>query len=232
MPLGTIINSGAVIVGSFIGFLAGKELPERIRSIVFQAIGIATLIIGFKMSIETQNILILIFSLLAGGIVGEILSLERGLGNLTNKFKIKSGPEAENFTEGFLTAFLIFCMGSMTIVGSLDEGLRGDHSVLFTKSILDGFTSIALASTYGIGVMFSVIPLFLYQGSITLLAVYTKDFFTPVIVSQLTAVGGTMIIGIGINLLRLAKIRVINLLPSLFFAVGFTLLEGLLTRVF
>jgi len=225
MLLGTLVNMGSVIAGSLIGVLIGKELLENIKSVVFQAIGIATLILGFKMAIETRNILILIFSLLVGGITGELLSIENGLENLTDKLKKKAGFNSEGFTEGLITAFLIFCMGSMTIVGSLDEGLRGDHSILFTKSILDGFTSIALASTYGIGVLFSIIPLFLYQGSITLLAVYTKEFFTPDIVSQLTAVGGAMIIGIGINLLRLTKIRVINLLPSLFFAVGFTLLE-------
>ena len=227
MLLGTIVNVGAVIAGSLIGVLIGKELPDRIRSIVFQAIGIATLIIGFKMAIETRNILVLIFSLLVGGIAGEFISLEKGLEKLTNKLKLKAGFSSEKFTEGLLTAFLIFCMGSMTIVGSLDEGLRGDHSVLFTKSILDGFTSIALASTYGIGVLFSIIPLFLYQGSITILAVYTRDFFTPEIVSQLTAVGGAMIIGIGINLLGLARVRVLNLIPSLFFAVGFTLIENI-----
>jgi len=227
MLLGTIVNVGAVIAGSLIGVLMGKELPVRIRSIVFQAIGIATLIIGFKMAIETRNILVLIFSLLVGGIAGEFISLEKGLEKLTNKLKLKAGFSSEKFTEGLLTAFLIFCMGSMTIVGSLDEGLRGDHSVLFTKSILDGFTSIALASTYGIGVLFSIIPLFLYQSSITIFAVYTRDFFTPEIVSQLTAVGGAMIIGIGINLLGLARVRVLNLIPSLFFAVGFTLIENI-----
>lgn len=225
MPIGTFVNAGTVIIGSLIGILLRKHFPLKIKQIVFQAIGLSTLVIGIKMSLEVRNILILIFSMLLGGITGEFLGLDRGLERLTDRIKKKFKSSGEHFGEGLVTAFLIFCVGSMTIVGALDEGLRADHTVLLTKSVLDGFTSIALASTYGAGVLFSFLPLLVFQGGITLLAFISKDFFTPVMISQMTAVGGAMILGLGINLLEIKKIRIINLLPALVYVV-------ILTRIF
>lgn len=225
MPIGTFVNAGTVIIGSLIGILLRKHFPLKIKQIVFQAIGLSTLVIGIKMSLEVRNILILIFSMLLGGITGEFLGLDKGLERLTDRIKKKFKSSGEHFGEGLVTAFLIFCVGSMTIVGALDEGLRADHTVLLTKSVLDGFTSIALASTYGAGVLFSFLPLLVFQGGITLLAFISKDFFTPVMISQMTAVGGAMILGLGINLLEIKKIRIINLLPALVYVV-------ILTRIF
>jgi len=211
MPLGTIVNAAAVIAGSTIGTLLGKRLPGRIRRIVFQALGLATLVIGMRMAFETKGVLVLIFSLILGGITGELLRLTERAEGLAGRLK----RSAEGFGEGLVTAFVIFCVGSMTIVGAIDEGLRGDHTILLTKSVLDGFTSIALASTYGFGVGFAAVPLFLLQAGITLLASMSRRFFTPLLVSGLTSVGGAMIIGIGINLLEIKRIRVINLMPAL-----------------
>lgn len=223
MPLGTIVNTITVMVGSTIGTLLSTRFPEKIKRIVFQAIGLGTLVIGMKMAFEVQNILVLIFSLLLGGIAGELLKLNDRLEKMADILKSKLKTSSGNFSEGLVTAFLIFCMGSMTIVGAIDEGLRGNHSILLTKSVLDGFTSVALASTYGFGVFFSSIPLFIFQAGITLLALLSQKFFTPLMISQLTAVGGAMILGIGINLLDIKKIKIINLLPALIFVVIFTL---------
>ncbi|UCB46676.1 MAG: DUF554 domain-containing protein [Spirochaetota bacterium] len=222
MPLGTIVNAVAVMVGSTIGTLIGKRFPERIRKIVFQAIGLSTLVIGMRMAFEVQSILVLIFSLLLGGVTGEFIKLHDRVNKAADGLKSKFKNSQAHFSEGLVTAFLIFCIGSMTIVGAIDEGLRGDHTILFTKSVLDGFTSLALASTYGFGVFFSAIPLFLFQAGITLLANLSQDFFSTLMIAQLTAVGGAMIIGIGINLLDIKQIRIINLLPALIWVVLFT----------
>jgi len=223
MPLGTIVNTISVMVGSLIGLTLKNRFSQNIKSIVFQAIGLCTLVIGVQMALEVKNILILIFSILIGGIIGELIKLEDRFNNAAKRLESKQKVSDGRFSEGLITAFLIFCMGSMTIVGALDEGLRGNHSILLTKSVLDGFTSLALASTYGIGVFFSAIPLFIFQGGITLLAVLSKEFFTGLLISQLTSVGGTMVIGLGINLLDIKRIKVLNLLPALVIVVILTL---------
>ena len=222
MPLGTIVNAGAVIVGSVIGTILGERLPERIRSMVFQALGLATLVIGMRMAFETRGILVFIFSLILGGVSGELLKLQERVESAADLLRGRIGRSSGGFSEGLVTAFIIFCVGSMTIVGAIDEGLRGNHTILLAKSVLDGFTSIALASTYGFGVGFSAIPLFLFQAGITLLASLSEKFFTRLIISQLTGVGGAMIIGIGINLLGIKRIKVINLLFALIWVVILT----------
>jgi len=215
MPLGTIVNAAAVVVGSLAGTLLGKRLPERIRRMVFQSLGLATLVIGTRMAFETKGVLVFIFSLILGGVTGELLRLTERVEGLAGRLKGRLKRSEDGFAEGFVTAFIIFCIGSMTVVGAIDEGLRGDHTILLAKSVLDGFTSIALASTYGFGVGVAALPLFLFQAGITLFASVSQRFFTPLLISQLTGVGGAMIIGIGINLLEIKRIRVINLMPAL-----------------
>jgi uncharacterized membrane protein YqgA involved in biofilm formation len=215
MPLGTIVNAAAVVAGSVIGTLLGKRLPERIRHMVFAALGLATLVIGMRMAFEAKSVLIFRFSLILGGITGELLRLTERMEGLADRLQGRLKKGGEGFGEGLVTAFIIFCIGAMTIVGAMDEGLRGDHTVLLAKSVLDGFTSIALASTYGFGVGFSAAPLFLFQAGITLFARLSQRFFTPILVSGLTGIGGAMIIGIGINLLEIKRIRVVNLMPAL-----------------
>lgn len=226
MPIGTIVNTVAVILGSLLGMLLHKNLPSRLKDIVFQGIGLSTLVIGIQMALKVENLLVLIFSVLIGGLIGEAINLERYLEKFSDFLKSKTRSKNEHFSEGLITAFLIYCVGSMTFIGTLNEGLRGDHSLLFTKSLLDGFTSIALASMYGAGVLFSAVPLFLFQTSLTLLAVQFQAFFTPLLVNQLTATGGVLILGIGLNLLEIKKIKVTNLLPALVMIVILTLLFG------
>ncbi len=219
MPFGTIVNAGAVVIGSLLGIILKKSISNRLRSILFQALGLFTLVLGGKMAFRVHSFLILVFSMLIGGLIGEAFNLEERVGRAADF--LKPGPKSDDrrFAEGLVSAFLIFCMGSMTIIGAIDEGIRQDHSLLLTKSVMDGFTSAALASTYGWGVLFSFIPLFLFQGGITLAASLSGHFFSTVMIDQLTAVGGTMIVGIGINLLEIAKIRVLNLLPALVIVV-------------
>lgn len=218
-PLGTLVNIAAVIIGGTIGIFFHRRMTDSMRTIVFQGLGLCTLVIGMDMALKTTNPLLLIFSVVLGGITGTLLALEDRFDKAAMFVKKKVKSESVHFTEGMITAFLIFCVGPLTIMGAFDEGIRNDPTLLFTKSMLDGFASIALASTYGIGVLFSVLPLFLYQYGLTLFAVVLEQFFSDAIISQLTAVGGVLILGIGVNLLDLTRIKISNLLPALVYII-------------
>jgi uncharacterized protein len=230
IPWGTIANAAAIIAGSSVGLLLRRGLPERIRGIVFQAIGLTTLVLGMQMALKVDSaphMLQLVFAMLLGGITGEALNLEARLERASEWLKHRVGLKGEaRFTEGLVTAFLIYCIGAMTFVGALNEGMSGDRSLLLIKSVLDGFMSIALASTFGAGVAFSVVPLLIFQFAVTLLGASLGGVFTETAITQLSAVGGVLIIGIGVNLLGLAKLRLTNLLPALVYSVAFTLLLG------
>jgi hypothetical protein len=206
--------------------LIRKRLPERIKGIIFQAVGLATLVLAMQMSLQKGgDFLILIFSLILGGILGELLKLDVRLDAFGDALKSRIKIKNDRFTEGLVTAFLIFCVGSMTFVGALNEGLSGDRTLIFSKSILDGFTSIVLASVYGVGVLFSALPLFIVQAGLTLLASQFQMLFPDALIVQLTAVGGVLILGIGLGLLEIKQIKTVNMLPSL-------LVVTLLTFVF
>lgn len=219
LPVGTIVNVLAVLVGGAAGLLAGNRLPERLRLVVFQGLGLCTLAIGVTMILKMHNPLVVIFSVVMGAVAGELLGLERRFEALSERLKARLKSDNELFTDGLVTAFLIFCVGSMTILGAFDEGLRGDPTLLFTKSMLDGFAAIALAATYGLGVLFSVVPLFLYQYGLTLFAGLLQHLFTEAMIAQLTATGGVLILGIGLNLLNIKRIPLTNFLPALVFSV-------------
>ena len=188
------------------------------------ALGLATLLIGAKMAFKTENILIVIGSLAIGGILGEILRIEDGLERLGQFIKSKLKSQSGNFVLGFVTSSLVFCVGPMTIVGSIKDGISGDASILYAKSILDGFASIAFASTLGIGVIFSALTVLIFQGSLTLLGAQLSFLMEPQILNELSATGGLIIVGIGFNLLGIKKIRVGNFLPALVISVIFALL--------
>ena len=222
MPLGTMVNAGAVVIGSLSGIILKKNISSRMRGIFFQALGLFTLVLGVKMAFSIHSFLILVFSLIIGGLIGEGVRLEERVERAVDFIRPEQKDEKGQFAEGLVSAFLIFCMGSMTIIGAIDEGIRQDHSLLLTKSVMDGFTSIALASTYGWGVLFSFIPLSIFQGGITLAASLSGEFFSTVMIDQLTAVGGTIIVGLAINLLEIKKIRVLNFLPALVIVVILT----------
>ncbi|MEW5746361.1 MAG: DUF554 domain-containing protein [Nitrospirota bacterium] len=224
MPIGTIVNAIAVLIGSAIGLVLHDRLPAQVKAIVFQGLGLSTIVIGVKMALNFESLIPLVFSVLIGGISGECIRLEERLEAAGAFCKSRVRSNNPRFSEGMITAFIIFCVGSMTIVGTIDEGLRGNPSLLYTKSILDGFASIALASTYGIGVLFSVVPLVIFQGGLTLLASQAQHLFTPSVINQLTAVGGVLLVGLAFNLLEIRKINVTNMLPALPAVVILTLL--------
>ena len=224
MPLGTFMNIIAVIIGSVIGLLLGSRFPEKIKTIAFQSLGLISLLIGMQMALKVENPLTLIFAVLIGAIIGEWINLEKIFDNAGEFLKRKVKSKNDKFTEGLVTAFLIFCVGSMTIVGSINEGVNGDRTLLLTKSILDGFTSIALASTMGIGVLFSIIPMLILQGGLTIFAGMFQSFFTPTLINQLTATGGILILGIALNILEIKKIKVVNMLPALLMIILLTLI--------
>jgi len=213
--IGTLVNTAAVIIGGTIGLLLKKNMPERVTSIYFQAIGLFTTAIGISMVVKMDHILIVVGSLAIGSLLGEWLNLERGVERFSEYMIRRFRIGSEKFSEGLITAFLMYCIGAMTIVGAINEGTGGSSEVLFTKSMMDGFASIILASAFGFGVIVSAVPLFIFQGGITLLAMYAGSFFTPVIIQGLTSVGGILLIGLGINILEIKKLRIMNMLPSL-----------------
>jgi len=223
MPLGAIVNALAVIAGSTVGMLVRRSLPERFRAIIFQALGLATLVLGSRMALEDSgDMLVVIFSLVLGGILGEVVKLDDRFDAFGEALKARIKVKNERFTEGLVTAFLIFCVGSMTFVGALNEGLTGDRTLIYSKSILDGFASIVLASAYGVGVLFSALPLFVVQAGLTLLAAQFQTLFPDVLIVQLTVVGGALLLGIGLSLLEIKKVKTVNLLPSLLVITALT----------
>jgi len=192
-----------------------------VETIIFQAIGLGTMVLGIQMALKVPegHLLVFIFSLILGGIIGELLHVADALEAFGESLKGLVQSSDSRFTEGLITAFLLYCIGSMTIVGAIDEGLRGQRELLMIKSTLDGISSIAFAATYGIGVLFSIVPMLILQGGITLLARQMQRFFTPIIIGQLSAVGGALIIAISIRLLKLGEVNIENLLPALLLAV-------------
>jgi len=217
---GTIVNVLAIFLGCSVGLILKSKFPEKIEKIIMQVLGLASLLIGMQMAIKADNILLVIFSLVIGGVIGEIIDIEAGLERFGERIKrkFKSNNNSERFVEGFLIASLLYCVGSMTIMGAIKEGLSGNPDILYAKSLLDGVTSIAFTAAMGTGVLFSAIPVFLYQGGITLLARAIKDFLSPEIINEMTAVGGILIWGIGFGLLGIKKIKVGNLLPAILVA--------------
>ncbi len=214
-PLGSVINALAILVGGSVGLLLHGRLPEKMRLVVFQGLGLCVLVIGMQMALQGRNALLVVLSILIGGILGEAMGLEDRFAGLANSLKGLVRSSNTRFVDGMVNASLIYCIGAMAILGSFDEGIRGDHSILFTKALLDGFASVALASTYGSGVLFSALPVLAYQGLLTVFAGSFQGFFSEHLIAQLTATGGTLILGIGINLLGLTVIRLSSLLPSL-----------------
>ena len=227
--VGTIINAGAVIVGSGIGLLLKKGLPEKYSTIFFQAIGLFTLILGIQMSLKLTEPLLVVLSLIVGSLTGELCKLEDRMTLLSEKLKKKFKRGNERFTEGFITAFLLFCMGSLAILGPVEEGLSGNLSdLLKTKSLIDGFSAILLASALGIGVMFSAIPIFLYQGGITILVMLIGKNIPEHYINEITVIGGVLLIGLALDLLNIKKLRIINMLPSLIYICLFLWISSLI----
>lgn len=217
--LGTIVNAILIIIGSLVG-RALANIPESMKTTVMKGIGLTVAVLGIQMGMKSSSFLYVIISIVLGAVMGELFHLEEKLNNLGVWIESKvGGKEKGNIAQGFVTATLIFAIGAMAVVGALDSGIRGDHQVLYTKRIIDGFTAIMLTSTLGLGVIFSSIPVFLYEGVIALFANQINQFvpkeLMDLLILELTATGGIMILAIGLNILEITKIKVANLLPSL-----------------
>jgi len=213
--IGTIINVVTVVAGSAMGLALNKKLPDRFIKMFFQVVGLFTFFLGISMALKTTHELHLIMALVIGALIGEALNLQRQTEKLSDFLKSKLKIKNDKFTDGMLTAFLLYCMGSLTILGAIEEGMGGSSHLLLIKSLMDGVSSIALASGLGIGVMFSSVPLLIYQGGITLLASAFGKFFPAIYISELSAVGGILLIGLALNILEIKKIKVMNMLPAL-----------------
>jgi uncharacterized membrane protein YqgA involved in biofilm formation len=220
--IGFLVNTGAVLTGSALGLLAGGKLQEKYKNIVLTSLGLATILIGLKMAIKTEEILIVVGSLVSGGLIGQWLEIEEKLEKFGEYLKKRVGNTGKNFVLGFVTASLLFCVGPMTIVGSFEDGLYGRGELIFIKSLMDGFAAMALSAALGAGVIFSALVVFTYQGALTFLARYFQTILNDAVVTEMSATGGVMMLGIAINLLGLSKIKVGNLLPALLIAALIT----------
>jgi len=218
--LGNYVNTLAIIIGSLLGLLVRRGLKEEYKTTIMQGIGLAVIFIGATTAIgglldpESESILFII-SLVIGGLIGEFLGLEKGLNRFGDFLQNKVGSEQNNIAQGFVTASLLYCVGTMAIIGSLESGLSGNHDMLFAKSILDGITAVILTSTIGIGVIFSAGAVFIYQGTIILLASTLEPLLTAHVIREITIIGGILILGIGLNILEIKKINTVNLLPAI-----------------
>ncbi len=218
-PIGPSVNALAIIVGATIGMLVGSRLPERIRTVVFQCIGLCILILGIKMAIPTNEPVAMIFALVIGTVIGEALELEARFFRFADIIKAKINSKNPLFSEGFVNASVLYCVGAMAIIGSFDESLRNNTDIAFSKSVLDGLTSVALASAFGFGVLLSSVSVFLYQASLVLGASFLQPYISPELLTEITAVGGIMVIGIGLNLLNVTQLKMTNFLPSIVMSI-------------
>ncbi len=222
---GTLVNVAAVAAGCLVGRWAGQLLSERMRNTMMAGLGLAVLLIGLQLALQSQQLMIVIGSIIIGGLVGELLNIEgrlEGFGQHLQRRFSGSGKIAE----GFVIASLLYCVGAMAIMGALQDGLGGEPTILYAKAALDGVASIALTSTLGIGVIFSILPLLLYQGAITLAAGLATTILTDPVITEMNAVGGLLIIAISLDLMGIKRLPVGNLLPGVFLAIGFMWVFG------
>lgn len=213
--IGTFLNTLTVIIGSIIGILIKKGIPEKYKLIFFQIIGCVTICLGITMIYNMENIIYIIISLMLGALIGTLLNIENQFYKLSNFLKRTFKIGSDKFNEGLITAFILFCIGPMTFLGTLQAGTMNNNDLLYTKSLLDGISSIILASVFGSGILFSAIPLFLFQSALTLLSIQLNNFLSPQIINGLNATGGVLLLMLGINILEIKKIAIANLLPSL-----------------
>lgn len=224
--LGTIVNSISVIVGCLVGLLVKDRLTEKIGTTIMNGLALCTLYIGISGALNGGDTLIMIISVAIGALIGEIIDIDKWLNKLGYYLESKFKSNKENdisIAEGFITSSLLFCVGAMAIVGSLESGLKGNHNTLFTKSVLDGISSIIFTSSLGIGVIFSSFSVFVYQGVITLAAEFLSGVLSTTVITNMSAVGGLLIIGLGLNMLGITKIKIANLLPAIFLPILFQL---------
>lgn len=231
--LGTLINAATVLTGGTIGLLIHNHLPRKLINVVFQGIGLVTLGIGISMSLESKDLILIVVSVVLGALIGEWIDIDKYLRRFSDKIQARAKftkspptesddstpapttPGGSRFTEAFITASMLYCVGSMAILGPIEDGMGLDPKILITKSIMDGIAAIALASSLGAGVLFSIFPVLIYQGTITLLASSFAQLMTPSMIANMTGVGGILLLGLALNILNIKEINVTNMLPSL-----------------
>lgn len=216
--IGTLINCAAIILGSALGLLLRRGMKDSVAKTVMQGIGLSVILIGVMGAIQTGNTLLVILSLVIGGIAGALIDIDAKMNQLGAwaQRKLTRGDDENNtFAKGFVTASLVYCVGAMAVVGALDSGIRGDHSTLIAKAALDGISAIVFSSTLGIGVMLSAVPVLIYQGAIAILGNAIAPLLSDAVVTEMSAVGGLLIMAIGINMLLEKDIKVANLLPAI-----------------
>ena len=219
--LGTIVNALAVIAGAFVGMLLKKGIPERISDVIMKGVALCVLYIGISSALSGTNALITIISIVIGALIGSLLDIDRrlnSLGELAER-KLSKGDGKTSIAEGFVSASLLFCVGSMAIVGSIQSGLTGNHEMIYTKSMLDGISAIIFASTLGVGVFLSAAAVFVYQGIIVLCAQWVQPFLSDYVVAEMTCVGGLLIIALALNMLGVTKLKTANYLPAVFIPI-------------
>ncbi|MHC1681736.1 MAG: DUF554 domain-containing protein [Clostridiaceae bacterium] len=228
--IGTIINSITIALGCTIGLLLKGKITEKISTTIMNGLALCIIYIGISGSLKGTDTILILVSIAVGALLGEIIDIDNWLNRLGNfiEKKVKNKDSEISISEGFVSASLIFCVGAMAIVGSLESGLKGDHTTLYAKSILDGVTSIIFSSTLGIGVMLSAVSVFIYQGSITLGANLISGFLSDALITNMSAIGSLLIIAIGLNMLKLTKIKVANLLPAIFVYMIIATVKGYL----
>ncbi|MGM9973726.1 MAG: DUF554 domain-containing protein [Clostridiaceae bacterium] len=219
---GTIVNFAAIFIAGLLGLVVKGGIPDKINKTIMNAVALAVIIIGISGSTKGENTLLMVISLAIGALLGEIIDIDNLLDqfakNIEKRFN-KLGNS--NFAQGFIASTLLFCVGSMAIVGSLNSGLSGDHELLYTKSILDGVSSFVFSSTLGIGVVFSAFAVLLYQGLITLSASFMSTILSTAVITEVSAVGSVLIMALGFNMLGITKIKVANILPSILIPIIF-----------
>ena len=214
--IGTLVNVGAIVLGTALGLLLKQGIPEKMQKLITQGIGLCVVVIGISSAIKTEMPLLFIFSLAIGSIAGNLIGIEDKLVALGRRAQARFDKgDGSTFSEGFVTASLLFCVGAMAVVGSIESGLSQNHQLLFIKSVLDGFAALILATRFGIGVGLAALPVLLYQGAIALSAAWVAPFLTEQVMGELSAVGGALILGIGINVLEIKKIHVGDMLPAI-----------------
>ena len=223
--LGTIVNCITIAVGCFLGLIAKGKIPERIGDTIMKGLALCTMYIGISGALEGNDTLQMIISIAIGALIGEIIDIDKWLEKLgaflESEFNKKG--KSGSIAQGFITSSLLFCVGAMAIVGSLESGLKGDNTTLFTKSILDGISSIIFTSTLGIGVIFSIGTVLIYQGGIAICAGMLSNVLSSVVITNMSAVGGLLILGLGLNMLGVTKIKIANMLPAIFIPIIFGL---------
>ena len=219
---GTVFNSLAVLLGGSLGLAVGKFIPERLQGSIFNCLGLFTLYVGINMTLSTKHSIAVLLALVLGTVTGELLGIENKLNSLGDTLKAKLHAEGSGFTQGFVSATLLFCVGSMAIIGAFEDGIKHNPEILMTKGIMDGIAATLFSGSLGVGVLFSIVPMFIYQGALTFLAVWAEPLITPDMYANISGLGGLMIMGIGLNLLKIKKLNLGDMLPGLVYVVFLT----------